>query len=149
MGLVSREQEKEVQSRKRGKRPRGRPRKLTVMSCNRHAKLQVGCCGTLLQPGGARERGKETWGEGSPLHRSLGQQGAPGSCCLGKSLGALHPTTLGSGRADQVPPCDRVIGASRLEVTMLAQPLARVRALRTPSTVETHPLRSESTGLRH
>lgn len=48
MGLVSREQEKEVQSRKRGKRPRGRPRKLTVMSCSRHAKLQVGCCGTLL-----------------------------------------------------------------------------------------------------
>ncbi|EPY80905.1 chromobox protein 2-like protein [Camelus ferus] len=37
----SREHEKEVQNRKRGKRPRGRPRKHTVMSsCSRHSKLK-------------------------------------------------------------------------------------------------------------
>lgn len=39
---VSREHEKEVQNRKRGKRPRGRPRKHTVMSsCSRRSKLKV------------------------------------------------------------------------------------------------------------
>ncbi|XP_014442223.1 chromobox protein homolog 2 [Tupaia chinensis] len=38
---VDREQEKEVQNRKRGKRPRGRPRKHTVMSsCGRRSKLK-------------------------------------------------------------------------------------------------------------
>lgn len=41
---VSREHEKEVQNRKRGKRPRGRPRKHTVTSsCSRRSKLKVSC----------------------------------------------------------------------------------------------------------
>ncbi|XP_055971749.1 chromobox protein homolog 2 [Sorex fumeus] len=40
LAFQKKEQEKEVQSRKRGKRPRGRPRKLTAMSCSRHSKLQ-------------------------------------------------------------------------------------------------------------
>lgn len=41
MLIVFREHEKEVQNRKRGKRPRGRPRKHTVMSsCSRHSKLK-------------------------------------------------------------------------------------------------------------
>uniref|UniRef100_A0A9L0JSE0 Chromobox 2 n=1 Tax=Equus asinus TaxID=9793 RepID=A0A9L0JSE0_EQUAS len=40
-GWSSKEHEKEVQNRKRGKRPRGRPRKHTVMSsCGRHSKLK-------------------------------------------------------------------------------------------------------------
>uniref|UniRef100_A0A2K6U0N2 Chromo domain-containing protein n=1 Tax=Saimiri boliviensis boliviensis TaxID=39432 RepID=A0A2K6U0N2_SAIBB len=39
-GWSSKEHEKEVQNRKRGKRPRGRPRKLTAMSCSRRAKLK-------------------------------------------------------------------------------------------------------------
>ncbi|KAK1330761.1 hypothetical protein QTO34_008699 [Cnephaeus nilssonii] len=41
LAFQKKEQEKEVQNRKKGKRPRGRPRKLTVMSsCGRHAKLK-------------------------------------------------------------------------------------------------------------
>lgn len=52
---VSREHEKEVQNRKRGKRPRGRPRKHTVMSsCSRRSKLKVSghrlCTDCLLVP---------------------------------------------------------------------------------------------------
>nr|XP_019591306.1 PREDICTED: chromobox protein homolog 2 [Rhinolophus sinicus] len=41
LAFQKKEQEKEVQNRKRGKRPRGRPRKHTVMSsCSRHSKLK-------------------------------------------------------------------------------------------------------------
>ncbi|CAK6438585.1 unnamed protein product [Pipistrellus nathusii] len=41
LAFQKKEQEKEVQNRKKGKRPRGRPRKLTVMSsCSRHSKLK-------------------------------------------------------------------------------------------------------------
>ncbi|ELK38291.1 Chromobox protein like protein 2 [Myotis davidii] len=41
MVILFREQEKEVQNRKKGKRPRGRPRKLAVLSsCSRHSKLK-------------------------------------------------------------------------------------------------------------
>ncbi|XP_014387204.1 PREDICTED: chromobox protein homolog 2, partial [Myotis brandtii] len=41
LAFQKKEQEKEVQNRKKGKRPRGRPRKLAVMSsCGRHSKLK-------------------------------------------------------------------------------------------------------------
>ncbi|XP_039082529.1 chromobox protein homolog 2 [Hyaena hyaena] len=40
LAFQKKEHEKEVQNRKRGKRPRGRPRKHTVMSCSRHSKLK-------------------------------------------------------------------------------------------------------------
>ncbi|KAF6092733.1 chromobox 2 [Phyllostomus discolor] len=41
LAFQKKEHEKEVQNRKRGKRPRGRPRKHTVMSsCGRHSKLK-------------------------------------------------------------------------------------------------------------
>ncbi|XP_044941709.1 chromobox protein homolog 2 [Mustela putorius furo] len=40
LAFQKKEHEKEVQSRKRGKRPRGRPRKHTVVSCSRHSKLK-------------------------------------------------------------------------------------------------------------
>ncbi|XP_015415211.1 PREDICTED: LOW QUALITY PROTEIN: chromobox protein homolog 2, partial [Myotis davidii] len=41
LAFQKKEQEKEVQNRKKGKRPRGRPRKLAVLSsCSRHSKLK-------------------------------------------------------------------------------------------------------------
>ncbi|XP_025715758.1 chromobox protein homolog 2 [Callorhinus ursinus] len=40
LAFQKKEHEKEVQNRKRGKRPRGRPRKHTVVSCSRHSKLK-------------------------------------------------------------------------------------------------------------
>ncbi|KAM6162988.1 chromobox protein homolog 2 [Rhynchocyon petersi] len=40
LAFQKKEHEKEVQNRKRGKRPRGRPRKHTVVSCSRRAKLK-------------------------------------------------------------------------------------------------------------
>ncbi|KAL4687101.1 hypothetical protein H8959_019229 [Pygathrix nigripes] len=43
LAFQKKEHEKEVQNRKRGKRPRGRPRKLTAMSsCSRRSKLKPG-----------------------------------------------------------------------------------------------------------
>lgn len=71
-GVLFREQEKEVQNRKKGKRPRGRPRKLAVLSsCSRHSKLKVGsevCSGCSLRRWGecrCRREGRGLWG-GSP-----------------------------------------------------------------------------------
>uniref|UniRef100_A0A2K5EZ68 Chromobox 2 n=1 Tax=Aotus nancymaae TaxID=37293 RepID=A0A2K5EZ68_AOTNA len=51
LAFQKKEHEKEVQNRKRGKRPRGRPRKLTAMSsCSRRAKLKVGFCACCADP---------------------------------------------------------------------------------------------------
>uniref|UniRef100_A0A2K6PIA8 Chromobox 2 n=1 Tax=Rhinopithecus roxellana TaxID=61622 RepID=A0A2K6PIA8_RHIRO len=51
LAFQKKEHEKEVQNRKRGKRPRGRPRKLTAMSsCSRRSKLKVGGCARHTDP---------------------------------------------------------------------------------------------------
>uniref|UniRef100_A0A2I3S953 Chromobox 2 n=2 Tax=Pan TaxID=9596 RepID=A0A2I3S953_PANTR len=51
LAFQKKEHEKEVQNRKRGKRPRGRPRKLTAMSsCSRRSKLKVGGCAGYADP---------------------------------------------------------------------------------------------------
>ncbi|KAL2764549.1 chromobox protein-like protein 2 isoform 2, partial [Daubentonia madagascariensis] len=96
LAFQKKEHEKEVQNRKRGKRPRGRPRKLTAMSsCGRSSKLKVGGCAFLADPVGlGRGQGEgrcegpqeEGWhfcirGDRTPLSCSLSPSaGAPASC---------------------------------------------------------------------
>uniref|UniRef100_A0A2K5PSZ0 Chromobox 2 n=1 Tax=Cebus imitator TaxID=2715852 RepID=A0A2K5PSZ0_CEBIM len=63
LAFQKKEHEKEVQNRKRGKRPRGRPRKLTAMSsCSRRAKLKVCVCAWPADPTSQYPLGREGLG---------------------------------------------------------------------------------------
>lgn len=106
---VFREHEKEVQNRKRGKRPRGRPRKHTVTSsCSRRSKLKVSVrltcwpCLTphLLTPLWAEERFQGSW-----AGMSLLQKFSSATRDASKSQSPASPSThLGSCRAKPPDP---------------------------------------------
>uniref|UniRef100_A0A2K5MZX7 Chromobox 2 n=1 Tax=Cercocebus atys TaxID=9531 RepID=A0A2K5MZX7_CERAT len=71
LAFQKKEHEKEVQNRKRGKRPRGRPRKLTAMSsCSRRSKLKVGGCARHTDP-----TSQHSLGVGGRQREGLGPSG--------------------------------------------------------------------------
>uniref|UniRef100_A0A2K6KXR3 Chromobox 2 n=1 Tax=Rhinopithecus bieti TaxID=61621 RepID=A0A2K6KXR3_RHIBE len=88
LAFQKKEHEKEVQNRKRGKRPRGRPRKLTAMSsCSRRSKLKVGGCARHTDPTSqGRVWGPQEGGGTSANSLSLySENRSPFSSCLSAS----------------------------------------------------------------